>query len=171
MPRCWKMPVNQPELLISNLPIRLARSVSMWLCLKKAKPICSYPHSLWFLRLSAWNSSWHAELDDTTEFIADSRINVWTGSSSLRGCVGENSRTCHAVSWMWPFSLSACLHNTSETAAQAECRVKLASTMLRRSRQSQFHWNLFLCEIHKSTILLYLLFLFLQYFVKNLTII
>ena len=62
-------------------------------------------------------------------------------------------------SWR-PFSLSACLHNTSETAAQAECRVKLASTMLRRSRQSQFHWNLFLCEIHKTTILLYLLFLF-----------
>ena len=50
------------------------------------------------------------------------------------------------------FSLSACLHNTSETAAQAECRVKLA-TMLRCSRQSQFHWILFLCEIHKSTIL------------------
>ena len=62
-------------------------------------------------------------------------------------------------SWR-PFSLSACLHNTSETAAQAECRVKLASTMLRRSRQSQFHWDLFLCEIHKSTIILYLLFLF-----------
>ena len=62
-------------------------------------------------------------------------------------------------SWR-PFSLSACLHNTSETAAQAECRVKLASTMLRRSRQSQFHLNLFLCEIHKSSILLYLLFLF-----------
>lgn len=41
-----KKPVNQPELLNSNLPIRLARSVSMWLCLKKAKPICSYPHSL-----------------------------------------------------------------------------------------------------------------------------
>ena len=41
-----KKPVNQPELLNSNLPIRLARSVRMWLCLKKAKPTCSYPHSL-----------------------------------------------------------------------------------------------------------------------------
>ena len=32
---------------------------------------------------------------------------------------------------------------------QAECRVKLASAMLRRSRHCRFHRNLFLCEIHK----------------------
>ena len=37
---------NARKLLNSSLPTRLARSVSMWLCSKKAKPICSSPLSL-----------------------------------------------------------------------------------------------------------------------------
>ena len=34
------------ELPNSNLPIRLAKSVSMWLCSKRARPICSFQRSL-----------------------------------------------------------------------------------------------------------------------------
>ena len=48
-----------------------------------------------------------------------------------------------------PFSFSVCLHISSETAEQTECIVKLASAMLRCSRQCRFHRNLFLCEFHK----------------------
>ena len=48
-----------------------------------------------------------------------------------------------------PFCFSVCLHISSENAVQAECRVKLASAMLRRSRHCRFHRNLFLCELHK----------------------
>ena len=41
-----KMHARQQVSPNSNLPTRLAKSVSMWLCLKKAKPICNSPHSL-----------------------------------------------------------------------------------------------------------------------------